>query len=58
MSEERIENIYTKFLTIKDSLKEYNSNYTTLEWEIPKGKLYKNELMLTGAIREFLEEIK
>ena len=56
MTDERINNIFNKFLTIRDLLNEYDSNYNTPEWEIPKGKLSKNELMLNGAIREFLEE--
>lgn len=56
MNEERIKNIYNKFLNIRNLLYNYKNNYETPEWEIPKGKLSKNELMLNCAIREFFEE--
>ena len=52
----KINEIIEKFNIIKPMLNNITCDYTTPEWEIPKGKKEKDETMMQCAIREFTEE--
>lgn len=56
ISDEQLNKSLENYNKIKEILQSQESSYETPEWEIPKGKLFNNEEMIDGAIREFSEE--
>lgn len=56
LEEMKLSNIKFNQLKQLDILKNIKSEYSSTEWEIPKGRKNTNETNLKCAIREFMEE--